>query len=332
VDTAGTIPRSRREPRRPVDASRPQAYFIEQERAESGEIISAATVFLTNRECPWRCIYCDLWKNTLTETVPPGVIPAQIDFALARLRGAACSQIKLYNAGSFFDPKAIPPEDFPAIAERIKGFERAIVESHPALVGGAVLRFRDCLTNHEPRTTNQVQKLEVAMGLEIADDAILAQLNKRMTLAMFSRAAEFLREHDIAMRAFVMVKPPFVRTEEEALIFSNRSVDFAFDCGATAVSLIPARFGAGELDRLAQSGDFAPPELSTLEEALDYGIGLRRGRVFADLWDLDKFAGCSDCFRAKRGRLVRVNLEQAVFPRIDCRSCAPPEAKTGSNS
>jgi radical SAM enzyme (TIGR01210 family) len=309
-----------------LDPYRPHAFFVEREPDESGKAISVAIVFLTNRECPWRCIYCDLWRNTLTETVPPGAIAAQIDFALAQLRGTACSQIKLYNAGSFFDPKAIPPEDFPAIAERLRDFERVIVECHPALVGAAAVRFRDLLNRASSGT------LEVAMGLEIADDAILAKLNKRMTLAMFARGAEFLRKHDIAMRAFVMVKPPFVRAEEEALMFSNRSVDFAFDCGATAMSLIPARFGAEELGRLAESGDFAPPELSTLEAALDYGIGLHRGRVFADVWDLEKFTECSDCFAARRERLVRMNLEQAVSPRIDCGSCARPKAENGSNS
>src|ERR1041385_4489636 len=68
-----------------LDAFRPYNFFIDRERAEYGEVISVATVFLTNRECPWRCIYCDLWKNTLTETVPLGAIPAQIDFAWAQL-------------------------------------------------------------------------------------------------------------------------------------------------------------------------------------------------------------------------------------------------------
>jgi radical SAM enzyme (TIGR01210 family) len=315
---------SRRSARNLVDASRPYAFCIEQERAEFGGVVSVATIFLTNRECPWRCLYCDLWRNALTETVRRGAIPSQIDFALEHLRMEKPRQIKLYNAGSFFDRKAIPPEDFPAIAQRVSRFERVIVECHPALVGASAVRFRDLLL--------PPAKLEIAMGLEIADDATLAKLNKRMTLALFARAAKFLREHDMAMRAFVMVKPPFVRSDEEALAFSNRSVDFAFNCGATAVSLIPARFGTRELDRLAESGDFAPPELSTLEAALDYGIGLQRGRVFADLWDLEKFAGCSGCFAARRERFVRMNLEQIVSPRIDCGLCARQKAENGSNS
>ena len=73
---------------------------------------------------------CDLWRNTLTETVPTGAIPAQIDYALQRLPPAR--QIKLYNSGSFFDPQAIPLQDYPAIASSVKGFERVIVECHPA--------------------------------------------------------------------------------------------------------------------------------------------------------------------------------------------------------
>src|SRR5215213_10273044 len=111
------------EQKRAFNILRPQSFFIEAERCERGDIVPVATVFLTNRECPWRCIYCDLWKNTTTETVPQGAIPAQIDFALRELANQPCRQIKLYNAGSFFDPKAIPPEDFPGIAERVCRFE-----------------------------------------------------------------------------------------------------------------------------------------------------------------------------------------------------------------
>jgi archaeosine synthase beta-subunit len=107
---------------------RPQNFFLERERAESGGVVPVATVFLTNRECPWRCVYCDLWKGTTTETVPAGAISAQIDFALAQPGLSEARQIKLYNGGSFFDPKAIRPEDFPAIAERLLDFERVIVE------------------------------------------------------------------------------------------------------------------------------------------------------------------------------------------------------------
>ena len=43
--------------------------------------------------------------------------------------------IKLYNAGSFFDPRAVPEPDYEDIAKAVSGFSRVIVECHPALVG-----------------------------------------------------------------------------------------------------------------------------------------------------------------------------------------------------
>ena len=334
MDTLLTSANPRRRSRHAVDPLRPHAFLVELERAESGEVVSVATVFLTNRECPWRCVYCDLWKNTLPETVPPDAIPAQIDYALHRLwrdefhespseaskiqesgtRGTRPStpdgrQIKLYNAGSFFDPKAVPPGDFSAIAERVRGFERVIVECHPALVGESAVQFRTLLG---PAT------LEVAMGLEIADDAILAKLNKRMTLAMFRRAAQFLVRHGIAVRAFIIVKPPFVKTDDEAIVQARHAIDFAFDCGASVVSLIPARFGAAELDELARAGEFSPPSLDALEDSFDYGISQRRGRVFVDLWDIEKLDGCCQCLAERVARLREINLSQTALLRIRC--------------
>jgi radical SAM enzyme (TIGR01210 family) len=320
--------------RRTLDFARPKQFFIEQERIESGEIVPTATVFLTNRECPWRCIYCDLWKNTTTEIVPIGAIPAQIDFALNQFsrdefgeppvernetrgtRPANIGQIKLYNAGSFFDPKAIPPDDYGVIAGRVAHFGRVIVESHPALVGESAVRFRDALIHSALQTRRSA--LEIAMGLEVADDALLGKLNKRMTLAMFRRAAEFLVSNGIAVRAFVIVKPPFVRTDAEALDFARRSIDFAFDCSASVISLIPARFGPVGLEELARAGEFSPPVVDVVEDALDYGIAQRRGRVFADLWDIERLAACARCLPQRIARLREANLTQAILPRIPC--------------
>jgi len=368
---------SRRSQRNPVDPRRPHAFLVEEERAESGEIVSVATIFLTNRECPWRCLMCDLWKNTLMETAPTGAIPAQIDFALAQLAdadaspqhvsgessrvltNAATRQIKLYNSGSFFDPRAIPPADYVAIAERVRVFVRVIVECHPALIGDSALEFRDllkrtvstkpsaaeCSADFSPRPNiggsakraearapschgagsprdvgGYAAKLEVAMGLETAHPQVLEKLNKRMTLDQFRRAAEFLRANDIALRVFVLVKPPFLE-EAEALHWAKRSMDFAFDSGATVVSLIPTRPGNGALDALAERGEFSPPKLATLEAALDYGIDLKRARVFADLWDLESFSDCKECFERRRARLHEMNLRQITQPQVACECC-----------
>lgn len=294
------------------------------------------TVLLTGRECPWHCLMCDLWRHTVAETTPAGAIPAQIDYALAGLGeapgvGSVIRQIKLYNSGSFFDTRAIPPGDHAAIAQRVCGFERVIVESHPALVGEAVARWRDLLAQTAARKFGpgrQPPALEVAMGLETAHPRVLPRLNKRMTLGRFQRAAAFLRAQDVALRAFVLVKPPFLG-ERAALAWAGRSVDFALDCGASVVVLIPTRAGNGALEALAARGQFAPPRLELLEAALEQGLrqSRGRGRVFADLWGLERIAGCASCFPARASRLRKMNLEQAIAPPTVCADCGAPAAR-----
>ena len=74
--------------RNALDPHQPYAFLIEEERAASGDVVSVATILLTSRECPWRCLMCDRWKNTLTDAVQPAAIPAQINCALSRLLGA----------------------------------------------------------------------------------------------------------------------------------------------------------------------------------------------------------------------------------------------------
>jgi len=303
---------ARRGPKSVIDPWRAYGAFIEEEPDGDGRLVRVATVLLSNRECPWRCVFCDLWKNTLDETVPRGAIEAQIRGALAEL--PAARWIKLYNAGSFFDERAIPAEDVEGIAALLRPFERVIVESHPSLVRESVRGLRDLLRG----------RLEVAMGLEVANAPVLARLNKGMTLADFARAAEFLRRSDVDVRVFVMVQPPFVRPEE-AVEQSQRTLEFAQESGAQVCALIPTRGGNGALEALEANGEFTPPRLSTLEATFDLGLRRGRSRVLADTWDLERFSDCATCFPSRRDRLARMNLAQRIEPRVACPSCGAPE-------
>ena len=292
-----------------LDPFKPYAFFLEDELAASGRVVCSGTILLTNKECPWRCLMCDLWKNTLTEIVPPGAIPRQIEFALTQLGGSP-QQIKLYNSGSFFDPAAIPLGDYPEIARKISFAKHVTVESHPRLIGEKALRLRDLLSG----------SLEVALGLETVHPQVLPRLNKKFDLGHFSRAAKFLRQAGIALRAFVLVKPPFL-DDAAGIEWAVKSAAFAFSCGATVVSLIPTRGGNGALERLRDMGDFAPPRLVTLESALEQSLNLKAGRVFADTWDWEKFSTCSVCVEKRRQRLLAMNRSQKILSRIDCKFC-----------
>jgi radical SAM enzyme (TIGR01210 family) len=292
-----------------LDPFKPHGYLLEEERASSQRVVSSGTIFLTNKECPWHCLMCDLWKTTLTHSVPPGAIPRQIEHALAQF-GRVPDQLKLYNGGSFFDPAAIPTSDYPAIARTVQSAKHIVVESHPRLVGDRALRFRDLLSG----------SLEVALGLETIHPEILPRLNKRFSLAHFADAIHVLRDSNIEVRAFVLVRPPFM-DETDGVEWAVRSARFAFECGATVVSLIPTRPGNGALDELMRKGLFQPPRLSSLERALERSLLLGLGRVFADTWNLEIFSSCAVCLAKRRERLDAINLSQRLTPAIKCAAC-----------
>lgn len=292
----------------------PYAFFVERERAAGGAVVDVATILLTNRECTFTCLMCDLWVNTLDEQVPAGAIRAQLDHALSRLPPAR--QLKLYNAGSFFDAKAIPPDECPAILERMAGFDRLIVEAHPALIGARAAELARALDG----------RLEVAMGLETAHPEILARLNKRMTLDDFRAACGRLAAAGAGARAFVLVRPPWMG-EDEGVRWAVESVRFARDCGVGCTVLIATRGGAnngnGAMDALARSGEFAPPALTSLERAFERGLAEAGAmRVFVDLWDAKLLRGCPACKDARIARMDAINLTQVVPAAVTCPVCA----------
>lgn len=294
---------ARRPARNVVSPDRPYAFLVEAEPGADGSVASVATVFLTNRECPFRCLMCDLWKNTLQTRVGPGQIPAQIRWALEQLPPAR--HLKLYNAGNFFDPQAIPPEDYGAIADVAAAFERVIVECHPRLIGRRFREFRALLR----------ADLEVALGLETVHPQVLPRLNKHMTLEDFARAVNALHGAGVAVRSFILVRPPFL-TDAEGLEWAKRSLDYALSLNVECCSLIPTRAGNGAMDALARAGLFAPPSLDALEQALEYGLSLRAGRVFLDLWDIERIAPDAPNRADRIARLARINLTQRIEPAI----------------
>lgn len=301
--------RTARGPKNAVDPFRPYHMLVEQEYSADGRLEDVATVFLTNRECPYRCLMCDLWKNTTDQRVPIGAIPEQIRYALAELPSA--SHLKLYNSGNFFDAQAIPIADLPEIAALVASFRTVIVECHPKLCRDRCGQFQQlCGT-----------QLEVAMGLETSHEATLQQLNKQMTTDDFAMACEKLLDDGIRVRAFVLLRPPGV-SEEQGVEQALESTRFAFDCGVSCCAIIPTRAGNGIMEQLLADGLFQSPTLTSLERVLEETLSWQRGRVFADLWDVRQFSGCGQCVDRRIERLQQMNFTQRIATSVECERCS----------
>ncbi len=282
-----------------LDPFRPYHFLQEQEPGPDGKLRRVNTIFLTNRECPFKCVFCDLWKHTLDSPTPVGAIPAQIRYALERLPQA--DVLKLYNNGNFFDLKAIPRKDYPEIAQLCEGYERVITENHPKIGGPQVEEFRDMISG----------ELEIAIGIESIHPEVLPRLNKQITMQDLAQTAARFREAGIALRGFILLNPPYLTNPDEIRRSCLDTIHFAFDSGFETVSIIPVRTGNGYMERLQDAGDYVPPDLRMLEDVMTEALSWKRGRVFADLWDVELFwKEKAEGFKDWQARMEELNLTQ----------------------
>ena len=98
-----------------------------------------------------------------------------------------------------------------------------------------------------------------------------------MTLDDFERATTQLLEHDIFVRAFILLRTPW-QSEEEGIFWAKESIDFAQSVGVECCTVIPTRPGNGTVELTA-------PLPESLEEVVAYGVSKNKGRVFGDTWD-----------------------------------------------
>lgn len=318
--------RALRPPKQGVDPWAPLDVVFEQELTIHGTIAPAVTVFLAGAECPFTCVFCDLWRQTLDGPTPRGAVAAQLRLAARQIgeRGLAPGAItlKLYNASNFFDRRAVPPEDDAEILELVAPFARVVVECHPAFIAERAERFARSLAG----------RLEVAIGLETVHPGAFARLGKGAALEDYAAALRRLRAAGARARAFVLVGVPRLAADEQ-VEWTARSVRWALERGADVVSLIPVRSGNGELERLAGLGLHTPPSLELAESclerarseagsALDLWRGARprepaeRPVVQLDPWDLEPLAAAASGGGARLERLRRLNL--TPLERVAC--------------
>ena len=312
MTVAGADERIRRlrPPKPRVDPFTAHGALVEEERRPNGARETALTIFLAGAECPFTCSFCDLWRFTIDGPTPPGALAVQVEKILNCASAPDAQRLKLYNASNFFDRRAVPLEDRDRLAELAAPFAAVTVESHVNTIGRETLAFARRLGG----------RLEIAVGLETIHPEASARLNKRLVLPRFDAAARLLADHGIDLRVFVLVGAPHVPAEE-SVEWTIRTVEYAAERGASVVAIIPVRGGNGELERLQSLGQFTPPTLLQLEDALDGSLHLEQCVVTADTWDAARFTTCDDCRFARVERLQRINLTGRPEPRVACAAC-----------
>ncbi|MCS4540911.1 MAG: hypothetical protein HY929_01100 [Euryarchaeota archaeon] len=287
---------------RPV--SEPVAYWVENEVLYDKRSHPVGTIILNTKECPYACTMCGYWKDSLDFTPSHEALIDQVKFALGKLR--EIDAIKIYNSGSFFDDEAVPPAVRNEIANLVKDIKLVTVESRWNYISDQAIDFANKLNG----------ALEVAIGLEVADNKKLAQINKKMTCKTFKKTVTFLEGNGIYVKAYMLVKPPFT-TEKQAFLLGRQTIDFAFDCGIYTLSILPTAVMDGFIDHLAQTEFFKPPNLWTVYKLVQYALQKRFERVLVDTSDLEQLVKCKNCAEIFKRSFSFMNQRQILLE-FDC--------------
>jgi hypothetical protein len=167
------------------------------------------------------------------KTVSPDDYVLQVEGIRDRVDFRAHPVVCLYNSGSFLNDREMPPNARLKILRlfaSIDGVKKVIVESRPEFITRVkTVAMRDAVGD---------KTLEVGIGLETSSDEIRSLcINKGFSLGDFERGAAVVKE-TLTLLTYVLLKPPFL-TEREGVEDAIRTVRYALDFGAAAVSLEP---------------------------------------------------------------------------------------------
>jgi len=290
-----------RGPKALIHSASTPAVVTELEPAADGPPGPSTTVFLLGKECPFRCLMCDLWRNTTDHRTEPGSLVRQLAAVLPTITHR--DTIKLYNASNFFDPQAVPTTDLADLAAMVRDFKCVVVENHPKLLGPTVPAFAEQLSG----------QLQVAMGLETSDPDRLKGLNKQMTVADYDRACATLRGWGLSIRTFLLLPAPGV-PRADMVRHTLESVRHALAMGSDVTSLIPLRAGNGALDQLILDGSVALADGPQLVQTFEQALALPRSphqRILLDLWDASLHFQALPDGEAVIQQLTQCNLTQS---------------------
>ncbi len=226
----------------------------------NGEIVPSLTVVLTTKGCFWArrkgCTMCGYNVDSNPNTQASD-IQKQFNQVIARY-GKAFKIVKLFTSGSFLDQDEVPIEVRDALLSELSGMPKVIVESRPEFITPAICE--------DIARTNE--HIEVAIGLETSSDRIRNNcVNKGFSFHDFVRASEAAIAHDFTVKAYLLLKPPFM-TEREALEDARQSVRDAAPYADT-ISLNLCNVQKGTLvEALWKKGLYRPPWLWTAVEVL----------------------------------------------------------------
>ena len=309
------------------DPREPTRVWLDEDNTPDG-VYDSLTIILNTGGCRWAraggCTMC----GYVAESVEGGSVAhddlmTQIDACLRHERensddldGDVAGQIKIYTSGSFLDEREVGAKTRAAIADTFADRDRIVVESLPDFVEAS--KIAD-FTEHGLAT-------DVAIGLETATDRVRHDcVNKYFDFSEFERAASDAVAAGAGIKAYLLMKPPFL-SEGEAIEDMKHSIRRCADVdGCHTVSMNPCNVQRHTMVEDLYYGDgYRPPWLWSVADVLEstaeedvivvsdpVGHGSDRGPH-----------NCGECDDRVQRAIKDFNLRQdrSVFEQVSC-SC-----------
>ena len=187
----------------------------------------------------------------------------QVRWVKENFRDEDYQVLKIFTSGSFFDPDEVPAAARRAVAEAFRG-KIVIAETRPEYVEpDAIREFGEAID-----TGAWGMPFSVAIGLETTDDFIREKcIDKGFSHADFLRAVDIAHAAGAGVKAYLLLKPPFL-TEREARDDMVRSIeDIAPVADSISMNLCTVQTRT-EVEHLWRQHAYRPPYLWTVLDVL----------------------------------------------------------------
>jgi len=270
MDAHNQVMRERRAEKgtKEYDPHEPTRVWLDEDNTPDG-VYQSLTIILNTGGCRWAraggCTMCGYVAESVEGgSVGHDALMDQIEACLDHEAEEAEEEsglVKIYTSGSFLDEREVPAETRQAIADVFADRERIVVESLPDFVEAE--RVSDF--------TDVGLETDVAIGLETATDRVRHDcVNKYFDFSDFEDAASEARSVGAGIKAYLLMKPPFL-TEGEAIDDMKDSIARCADVdGCHTVSMNPTNVQRYTMvDDLHFRGGYRPPWLWSVADVLE---------------------------------------------------------------
>ncbi len=241
------------------DLNTPVSMWKEMDRLRGYPEPTSVVIFRT-KGCSWynfsSCSMCGYF-NDVSSKIQDENLYRQVDYAFRSLGETRI--LKVFTSGSFLDPLEVPPGVRNYFMDQAKAnLDKLLVESRTEYVNERNLSG----------IKNNGLDIRIAIGLESSNDSIIKEsINKGSTFAKFLESARVIKDLDLELRTYLLLKPPFIseKASIEDMIKSVKDVSGISD----DVSVNPMNIQKNTMvEKLWKNGLYRPPRLWSIARIL----------------------------------------------------------------